>query len=137
VTADARHGGQCRLAPVRTDVFLLAGQFPGSTQGQALANTLTYALAAERAGFTGAWIAEHHFGSYGTCPSSLTLAGYLLGATTTLRGDPGLCAEQLADAITQTGVRHVLLMVEGAGDPAATVENITRFGAEILPRLRC
>jgi alkanesulfonate monooxygenase SsuD/methylene tetrahydromethanopterin reductase-like flavin-dependent oxidoreductase (luciferase family) len=73
------------------DVFLLAGQFPGASPGQALANTLTYALAAEQAGFTGAWIAEHHFGSYGTCPSALTLAGYLLGATTTLRIGAAAC----------------------------------------------
>jgi alkanesulfonate monooxygenase SsuD/methylene tetrahydromethanopterin reductase-like flavin-dependent oxidoreductase (luciferase family) len=44
---------------VRADVFLLAGQFPGISPGQALANTVAYALAAEQAGFTGAWIAEH------------------------------------------------------------------------------
>ena len=84
MTADASHGG-LPLAPIRADLFLLAGQFPGTSPGQALASTLTYALAAEQAGFTGAWIAEHHFGSYGTCPSALALAGYLLGATTTLR----------------------------------------------------
>jgi alkanesulfonate monooxygenase SsuD/methylene tetrahydromethanopterin reductase-like flavin-dependent oxidoreductase (luciferase family) len=76
---------------VRADVFLLAGQFPGTSPGQALANTVTYALAAEQAGFTGAWIAEHHFGSYGSCPSALTLAGYLLGATTTLRIGTAAC----------------------------------------------
>ena len=34
-------------------MFLLAGQFPGASPGQALANALTYVLAAERAGFTG------------------------------------------------------------------------------------
>jgi luciferase family oxidoreductase group 1 len=325
-------------------VFLLAGQFPGTSAGQALASTLAYARAAEQAGFAGAWIAEHHFGSYGSCPSALALAGYLLGATSTLRvgtaacilssrhpvavaeeaallseisggrldlgvarggpwvdlevfgtglpryqagfpesldllrawlsgatqvgadgahfrfrpvtvvprparpvpmwvaatsgetaalaaaaglplllgmhadtrgtrllldhyraaagqdevpharahlayvadttrqarealqvampgwlaaaaastridgtpgpardpgqylrqlmathpvGDPDLCAQRLTDAITGTGVRHILLMVEGAGDPAATLENITRLGAQVIPRLRC
>lgn len=221
-------------------MFLLAGQFPGTSPGQALASTLAYARAAEQAGFTGVWIAEHHFSSYGSCPSALALAGYLLGGTTTLRigtaacvlssrhpvvvgeeaamlaevsggrldlgiarggtcapharahlayvadttcqaretlqasmprwlaaagaatridgtpgpardpaaylrqlmamhpvGDPDLCVRRLTDAITSTGVRHVLLMVEGAGDTAATVENITRLGAEVIPRLRC
>jgi alkanesulfonate monooxygenase SsuD/methylene tetrahydromethanopterin reductase-like flavin-dependent oxidoreductase (luciferase family) len=337
-------GGRCAPAPVRADLFLLAGQFPGISPGQALASTLAYARAAEQAGFTGVWIAEHHFSSYGTCPSALTLAGYLLGATTTIRvgtaacvlssrhpvavgeeaailtevsggrldlgvarggpwvdlevfgtglsryqagfpeslgllqawlsgagkvsadgpqfrfrpvpvvprparptplwiaatgeatadlaavtglplllgmhapigeiravvqryralaggacapharahlayvadttgqareilqasmprwlaaagastridgtpgpardpaaylrqlmamhpvGDPDLCVQRLTDAITRTGIRHVLLMAEGAGDTAATVENITRLGAEVLPRLRC
>ena len=91
MTADARHGGRPGPAPVRVDLFLLAGQFPGTSAGQSVANTLTYARAAEQAGFTGAWIAEHHFGSYGTCPSALTLAGYLLGATTTLRAGTAAC----------------------------------------------
>jgi hypothetical protein len=51
-------------------------------------------------------------------------------------GDPDLCARRLTDAIAGTGVRHVMLMVEGAGDAAATVENITRLGTQVIPRLR-
>lgn len=39
------------------------------------------AVAAEDAGFGDVWVAEHHFRSYGICPSAITLAGYLLGAT--------------------------------------------------------
>jgi alkanesulfonate monooxygenase SsuD/methylene tetrahydromethanopterin reductase-like flavin-dependent oxidoreductase (luciferase family) len=39
------------------------------------------AVAAERAGFDDVWLAEHHFMSYGICPSALTLAAYVLGAT--------------------------------------------------------
>lgn len=91
MTADGGDGGRPGPAPVRADVFLLAGQFPGASSGEALASAVAYALAAERAGFTGAWIAEHHFGSYGTCPSALTLAGYLLGATTRLRVGTAAC----------------------------------------------
>ena len=41
------------------------------------------------------------------------------------------------DAVARTGIRHILLMAEGAGDPAATVENITRLGTQVLPRLQC
>lgn len=91
MTAENSPGGRPKPAPVRADVFLLAGQFPGTGPGQALASTLAYARAAEQAGFAGAWIAEHHFGSYGSCPSALALAGYLLGATRTLRVGTAAC----------------------------------------------
>jgi alkanesulfonate monooxygenase SsuD/methylene tetrahydromethanopterin reductase-like flavin-dependent oxidoreductase (luciferase family) len=98
---------------VRADVFLLAGQFPGTSPGQALANTLTYALAAEQAGFAGAWIAEHHFGSYGTCPSALTLAGYLLGATTTLRIGTAACVLSSRHPVTVGEEAALLTEVSG------------------------
>jgi alkanesulfonate monooxygenase SsuD/methylene tetrahydromethanopterin reductase-like flavin-dependent oxidoreductase (luciferase family) len=52
-------------------------------------------------------------------------------------GDPDLCVRRLTNAIASTGIRHILLMVEGAGDPAATVENITRLGSQVIPRLYC
>jgi alkanesulfonate monooxygenase SsuD/methylene tetrahydromethanopterin reductase-like flavin-dependent oxidoreductase (luciferase family) len=39
------------------------------------------AEAAEEAGLTDVWLAEHHFVSYGTCPSAVTLAALLLGRT--------------------------------------------------------
>lgn len=42
----------------------------------------------------------------------------------------------LAGSAARTGIRHVLLMVEGAGDRLRTCENIARLGAEVLPRLR-
>jgi alkanesulfonate monooxygenase SsuD/methylene tetrahydromethanopterin reductase-like flavin-dependent oxidoreductase (luciferase family) len=92
VTADpAVDGGRSRPAPVRVDVFLLAGQFPGTSAGRALRDAVDYALAAERAGFDGAWIAEHHFLAYGTCPSATALAAHLLGRTTRLRVGTAAC----------------------------------------------
>jgi alkanesulfonate monooxygenase SsuD/methylene tetrahydromethanopterin reductase-like flavin-dependent oxidoreductase (luciferase family) len=72
-------------------VFLLAGQFPGTSHAQALRNALSYALAAERAGFDGVWIAEHHFISYGTCPSALSFAAHLLGRSTRIRVGTAAC----------------------------------------------
>ncbi len=42
----------------------------------------------------------------------------------------------MAATIEHTGIRHLLCMVEGAGDPARTRENIARLGAEVLPVLR-
>lgn len=62
-------------------VFLLAAQFPGQDHTTVLDSTVAAAVAAEAAGFDGVWVAEHHFMSYGICPSAITMAGYLLGAT--------------------------------------------------------
>jgi alkanesulfonate monooxygenase SsuD/methylene tetrahydromethanopterin reductase-like flavin-dependent oxidoreductase (luciferase family) len=62
-------------------VFLLAAQFPGQTHGEVLTATVESAVAAERAGFDDVWFAEHHFMSYGVCPSAVTLAAYVLGRT--------------------------------------------------------
>ena len=66
---------------MRIGVFLLAARFPGQGDEQVLAATVEAAVAAERAGFDEVWLAEHHFMSYGICPSAVTLAAYVLGAT--------------------------------------------------------
>jgi alkanesulfonate monooxygenase SsuD/methylene tetrahydromethanopterin reductase-like flavin-dependent oxidoreductase (luciferase family) len=63
-------------------VFLLAGRFPGQDDRAALRRTRDAVVAAEAAGFDDAWIAEHHFMSYGTCPSAITFAAHALGHTT-------------------------------------------------------
>jgi alkanesulfonate monooxygenase SsuD/methylene tetrahydromethanopterin reductase-like flavin-dependent oxidoreductase (luciferase family) len=93
VTADPRtgNGGRPATSPVSVDLFLLAGQFPGTSAAQALADALGYALAAEAAGFDGVWVAEHHFIAYGTCPSALAFAGFLLGRTSRLRVGTAAC----------------------------------------------
>ena len=46
-----------------------------------LTATTDAAIAAERAGFDDVWFAEHHFMSYGVCPSAMTLAAFVLGQT--------------------------------------------------------
>jgi len=46
------------------------------------------------------------------------------------------CIASMAATIERTGIRHLLCLVEGAGDPARTRENIARLGAEVLPVLR-
>jgi hypothetical protein len=81
----ARPGGVPARPGLRVDLFLLAGQFPGADPTATLRHAVTYAQAAEAAGFNGVWLAEHHFISYGTCPSAVALAGFLLGQTTRLR----------------------------------------------------
>ncbi|HTF12386.1 MAG TPA: LLM class flavin-dependent oxidoreductase [Asanoa sp.] len=72
-------------------LFLLAGQFPGMDHAAALSAALSYALAAERHGFAGVWMAEHHFISYGVCPSALAFAGHVLGRTSRLRVGTAAC----------------------------------------------
>jgi alkanesulfonate monooxygenase SsuD/methylene tetrahydromethanopterin reductase-like flavin-dependent oxidoreductase (luciferase family) len=66
---------------MRVGVFLLAARFPGQSDEEVLTATVDAAVAAERAGFDDVWLAEHHFMSYGICPSAVTLAAYLLGVT--------------------------------------------------------
>ncbi|WP_157253892.1 LLM class flavin-dependent oxidoreductase [Nonomuraea typhae] len=66
---------------MRIGVFLLAAQFPGSGAGEVLSQVATWIEAAEEAGFDDVWIAEHHFMSYGVCPSAITLAAHALGRT--------------------------------------------------------
>jgi alkanesulfonate monooxygenase SsuD/methylene tetrahydromethanopterin reductase-like flavin-dependent oxidoreductase (luciferase family) len=51
-------------------------------------------------------------------------------------GTPDDAVAALAGSAARTGIEHVLLMVEGAGDRGRTCENIRRLGAEVLPRLR-
>jgi alkanal monooxygenase alpha chain len=66
-------------------VFLTTGQLPPLTQEEVFENSIVYAQEAERLGFSGAWVLEHHFTRYGLCSSPLTMAAFLLGRTQTLR----------------------------------------------------
>ncbi|MFD3920387.1 LLM class flavin-dependent oxidoreductase [Streptomyces sp. NPDC058595] len=70
---------------MRVGAFVLAAQFPGQGQGEALHRAVRTAEVAEEAGLDSVWLAEHHFVPYGTCPSAVTLAGLLLGRTQRLR----------------------------------------------------
>ncbi len=51
-------------------------------------------------------------------------------------GTPEHCRDTLAATAQRTGIGHIILLVEGAGDRTRTLENITRLGAEVLPLLR-
>ncbi|MEV4539453.1 LLM class flavin-dependent oxidoreductase [Asanoa sp. NPDC049518] len=78
-------------AEPRTHLFLLAGRVPGTSHAETLASAVSYGLAAERLGFAGVWLAEHHFISYGTCPSAVALAANLLGATSRISVGTAAC----------------------------------------------
>lgn len=70
---------------MRVGTFVLAAQFPGQGQQEALHRAVRTAEAAEEAGLDSVWLAEHHFVPYGVCPSAVTLAALLLGRTRRLR----------------------------------------------------
>jgi alkanesulfonate monooxygenase SsuD/methylene tetrahydromethanopterin reductase-like flavin-dependent oxidoreductase (luciferase family) len=90
---------------VRTHLFLLAGRRSGGTHAEALTDAHHYGRAAEAAGYDGVWIAEHHFISYGVCPSAITFAAHLLGATRAI--DVGTAACILSN-------RHPVALAEEA-----------------------
>ncbi|MYV55486.1 LLM class flavin-dependent oxidoreductase [Streptomyces sp. SID3212] len=70
---------------MRVGAFVLAAQFPGQGQGEALHRAVRTAEVGEESGLDAVWLAEHHFVPYGVCPSAVTLAGLLLGRTRRLR----------------------------------------------------
>ncbi|MEU3458026.1 LLM class flavin-dependent oxidoreductase [Micromonospora sp. NPDC006766] len=80
MTADPL-GARRAAEQAQAHLFLLAGHRDGGSHAQALANAHDYGLAAEADGYAGVWIAEHHFISYGVCPSAVAFAAHLLGAT--------------------------------------------------------
>ena len=46
------------------------------------------------------------------------------------------CVESMITTVERTGIRHLLCLAEGSGDPAGTLDNIARLGTEVLPALR-
>ncbi|MGB2569915.1 LLM class flavin-dependent oxidoreductase [Micromonospora citrea] len=111
-------------------LFLLAGQHPGTTHAEALADAHRYALAAEAAGWAGVWLAEHHFVPYGVIPSATTVAAHLLGATRRITVGTAACilsnrhpvalAEEAALLDTISGGRFLLGV--GRGGPWVDLE---------------
>jgi alkanesulfonate monooxygenase SsuD/methylene tetrahydromethanopterin reductase-like flavin-dependent oxidoreductase (luciferase family) len=76
---------------MKLGLFLLAGRFPGMTEAEALAGAVDNAVAADRAGLDSAWFAEHHFITYGVCPSAVALAANVLGRTSRITVGTGVC----------------------------------------------
>jgi len=57
----------------------------GSEPQQVFRNTVEEIQYAEEVGFTGAWLAEHHFSRYGMASSCLVFAGHLAARTSQIR----------------------------------------------------
>lgn len=115
---------------MRFGIFVLGGIFGGQDHGDALRRAAEAVVAAEAAGFDEAWIAEHHFLSYGVCPSAVTFAAHALGATSRITlgtavsvlstTHPVALAEQTAMLDQLSGGRFVLGV--GRGGPWVDLE---------------
>ncbi|WP_336212418.1 LLM class flavin-dependent oxidoreductase [Nonomuraea sp. LPB2021202275-12-8] len=90
---------------MRIGIFLIAARFPGQEPGRVLADAVELVVAAEQAGFDDAWIAEHHFMSYGVCPSPTTLAAVAIGRTTRIN---------LGTAVSVLSTQHPVALAEQA-----------------------
>ncbi|MFI6324933.1 LLM class flavin-dependent oxidoreductase [Nonomuraea sp. NPDC050556] len=90
---------------MRVGVFLVAAQFPGQDPGEVLRDTVEAVVAAEEAGFDDAWVAEHHFMSYGVCPSAVTLMAAAAGRTRRIG---------LGTAVSVLSTQHPVALAEQA-----------------------
>ncbi|PZG87801.1 LLM class flavin-dependent oxidoreductase [Streptomyces sp. NTH33] len=99
---------------MRVGSFVLAAQFPGQGQGEALHRAVRSAEVAEEAGLDAVWLAEHHFVPYGTCPSAITLAALLLGRTRRLEVGTAVSVLPTAHPVA-LGEQAALLHVTSGG----------------------
>ncbi|WP_445526269.1 LLM class flavin-dependent oxidoreductase [Streptomyces cyslabdanicus] len=99
---------------MRVGSFVLAAQFPGQGQGEALHRAVRSAEVAEEAGLDAVWLGEHHFVPYGTCPSAITLAALLLGRTRRLRVGTAVSVLPTAHPVA-LGEQAALLHVTSGG----------------------
>ncbi|TGB11840.1 LLM class flavin-dependent oxidoreductase [Streptomyces sp. MZ04] len=99
---------------MRVGSFVLAAQFPGQGQGEALHRAVRSAEVAEEAGLDAVWLAEHHFVPYGTCPSAVTLAALLLGRTRRIRVGTAVSVLPTAHPVT-LGEQAALLHLTSGG----------------------
>ncbi|WP_433514042.1 LLM class flavin-dependent oxidoreductase [Nonomuraea sp. CA-143628] len=90
---------------MRIGIFLIVARFPGQKSERVLASALDLIVAAEEAGFADAWIAEHHFMSYGVCPSATTLAAVAIGRTSRIG---------LGTAVSVLSTQHPIALAEQA-----------------------
>ncbi|MEU6812421.1 LLM class flavin-dependent oxidoreductase [Streptomyces sp. NPDC046831] len=99
---------------MRVGSFVVAAQFPGQGQGEALHRAVRSAEVAEEAGLDSVWLAEHHFVPYGTCPSAVTLAALLLGRTRRIRVGTAVSVLPTAHPVA-LGEQAALLHVTSGG----------------------
>ncbi|OSZ57150.1 monooxygenase [Streptomyces pharetrae CZA14] len=99
---------------MRVGTFVLGAQFPGQGQGEALHRAVRSAEVSEEAGLDSVWLAEHHFVPYGTCPSAITLAAFLLGRTRRIRIGTAVSVLPTTHPVT-LGEQAALLHVTSGG----------------------
>lgn len=91
--------------PLRVSLFFLLDHYPqrGVPLHQRYGDQLELAVLAERLGFEGVFLAEHHFSDFGAVPNPAVLLAAVAARTTRLR---------LGPAVTVLPFRHPLQVVE-------------------------
>ena len=51
-------------------------------------------------------------------------------------GSPATCIDHLTSVVERSGIERVILVVESAVAPAATLVNVQRLGRKVLPAVR-
>ncbi|WP_129844173.1 LLM class flavin-dependent oxidoreductase [Streptomyces sp. RFCAC02] len=126
---------------MRIGTFVLAGQYPGQSQQEALHRAVRSAVVADEAGLDAVWLAEHHFVPYGLCPSATTLAALLLGRTRRIGVGTAISVLSTAHPVAlgeQAALLHLLsggrfTLGVGRGGPWVDLE-VFGGGAEALER---
>jgi alkanesulfonate monooxygenase SsuD/methylene tetrahydromethanopterin reductase-like flavin-dependent oxidoreductase (luciferase family) len=53
-----------------------------------------------------------------------------------LIGTPAQCVARIREIVARTGIRHFILLFEGAADRGRTIENLERFARDVVPTIR-
>lgn len=102
---------------------------------------------AERLGYDTAWIAEHHFSTFGLGPAPPVLAAAIAGSTTRLNvgkavslvqfHDPIKLAEQLAEFRDTTRCQYLIFFTSFGGiDPTKAERSLDLLATEVIPHFR-
>lgn len=100
---------------------------------------------AERMGFDGLCVNEHHNNAYGLMPSPNLMAAALTRRTSrayldqgyVIAGSPATVREQLTDCIKGLRVGHLMVLLQiGSMPRELTLKNTEQFAREVLPHVR-
>ena len=115
---------------------LMGYRAPGTPTHRLYDEAVAQVRAAEAAGFSIAWFAEHHFSNYCVCPSPLMMAARLAGETTRIRLGTGVVVVPLyhpARLLAEIGMADAMThgrLVLGVGSGYQPFE-FERFGEEL------
>jgi len=79
------------MTNVRVDLVATTARRDGTSPTAVFDRAIRMATLGETLGYDGIWLLEHHFTPYGLCPDTITMSGYVLGATSTLRVGTAVC----------------------------------------------
>src|SRR5437870_12647195 len=83
------------------------------TEAEVYAHALEEARLADELGFEAVWLAEHHFSSYGICPSLAVLAAAIAREARRARIGRSVVAAPFAHALRSAGDRALFARLSG------------------------